>query len=212
MPMALTHAEKHKVIALAVIGIALLALAPLIVPLYRNTESLLHTSPTLGPFIYTALMVGAVLIAPIPASPLAILAGSIFGPWKGMLYTLIAATLGAIAAFFIARYFLGDFARRRLKSYAWYRKINHVNEWRIALAIAATRLMPQVSFDLVSYAAGLTRIRPALFALATCIGMIPIVFLLSFFGALLQPYSEILLVVLLALFAGALLYKLMRNR
>jgi uncharacterized membrane protein YdjX (TVP38/TMEM64 family) len=148
-------------------------------------------------------MIGAILIAPLPTSPLALLAGSVFGPWKGMLYTLLAATLGALAAFLIARYFLGDLARRHLKSYTWYEKIEHAEEWRIALAIAATRLMPHISFDFVSYAAGVTRIRPSLFALATLIGMIPVVFLLSFFGALLQPYIEIALLVLLAAFIVA---------
>lgn len=210
--MAFTNTERQKGTALIVLIIVLLALLPVLLPFYRGAEYFMRSSPLWGPLIYAALMMGAVLIAPIPASPLAILAGSVFGPWKGMLYTLIAATLGALLAFFIARYFLGDLVRRHLKSYAWYQKIDHPDEWRIALAIAATRLMPHVSFDIVSYAAGLTRIRPSLFALATFLGMIPVVFLLSLFGAFVQPYLEIVLLVLLAACIAALLYQTCKNQ
>ncbi len=198
--MAFKYSEKTRIALFVLIIISLLALLPLLLPFYEDIEYFLGTSPLLGPFVYGLLMIGAIIIAPIPASPLAIIAGKVFGPWQGMLYTLIAATFGAIIAFTLARYFLGETARSHLKLYTWYKKFSNVSEYKIAYIIALTRLMPQVSFDLVSYAAGLTRIRLSLFALATFIGMIPIVFILSFLGALLQPYQELILIILLTLF------------
>ncbi len=208
--MVLTRSDKTKILLFALIIIALLALLPLFLPFYKDIEYFLSSSPLLGPLVYGLLMIGAILIAPIPASPLAIMAGKIFGPWQGMLYTLIAATLGAIIAFILARYFLGEVARNHLKSYTWYKKFSNMGEYKIAYLIALTRLMPQVSFDLVSYASGLTRIRLSFFALATFIGMIPIVFLLSFLGSFLQSYQEIILVVLLTLFIIFLTRKIKR--
>ena len=198
--MVINYSDKIKVLLFSLFIIALLALIPLILPFYEDIEYFLGSSPLLGPLVYGLLMIGAILIAPIPASPLAIIAGKVFGPWQGMLYTLIAATLGAIIALTLARYFLGEVARNHLKSYNWYKKFSNLNEYKIAYIIALTRLMPQVSFDLVSYAAGLTRIRLSLFTLATFIGMIPIVFILSFLGSFLQPYQEIILVILLTIF------------
>ncbi|NNF78873.1 MAG: TVP38/TMEM64 family protein, partial [Rhizobiales bacterium] len=45
------------------------------------------------------------------------------------------------------------------------------------------RLMPFISFDIVSYAAGLTRLTLWRFALATLAGIVPASFLLAHFGS-----------------------------
>ena len=48
--------------------------------------------------------------------------------------------------------------------------------------VLGSRLLPFLSFDLVSYAAGLTPLTFPRFALATLIGIVPISFLLAHFG------------------------------
>ncbi len=48
--------------------------------------------------------------------------------------------------------------------------------------VFVSRLLPFASFDLVSYGAGLTLIKPWRFALATLLGLIPASFLLAHFG------------------------------
>ncbi len=48
--------------------------------------------------------------------------------------------------------------------------------------VFVSRLMPFVSFDLISYAAGLSVLKPWRFALATLAGIIPASFLLAHFG------------------------------
>ncbi len=49
-------------------------------------------------------------------------------------------------------------------------------------AVFASRLLPFISFDLVSYAAGLTPLAPWRFACATLAGIIPASFVLTHFG------------------------------
>ena len=49
-------------------------------------------------------------------------------------------------------------------------------------AVFATRLMPFLSFDVVSYAAGLSPLKPWRFAIATLLGVLPASFLLAHFG------------------------------
>jgi uncharacterized membrane protein YdjX (TVP38/TMEM64 family) len=49
--------------------------------------------------------------------------------------------------------------------------------------VFVARLIPLVSFDLVSYGAGLTRMRFAPFLLATTLGMVPMTLLYNIFGA-----------------------------
>lgn len=49
-------------------------------------------------------------------------------------------------------------------------------------AVLVARLVPGVSFDAVSYAAGLTRVNWARFAGATLLGTVPQTFLLTYLG------------------------------
>lgn len=52
----------------------------------------------------------------------------------------------------------------------------------LTAVVFATRLMPFLSFDIISYAAGLTPLSTWRFALATLLGIIPASFLLAHFG------------------------------
>jgi uncharacterized membrane protein YdjX (TVP38/TMEM64 family) len=157
-------------------------------------------------------MILAILISPIPASPLAIIAGIVFGPYLGMFYTLVSATIGAVLALLISRFFLQDFLEKRFKKNKAYKKMIFLSENKIAYFIFLTRLMPQVSFDFISYLAGLTHIRVWKFALATFLGMIPIVFVLTFFGYLISPYKIFALAILFALFIIYSIYKIIRAK
>jgi uncharacterized membrane protein YdjX (TVP38/TMEM64 family) len=49
--------------------------------------------------------------------------------------------------------------------------------------VFASRLIPFISFDAVSYAAGLTSLTLPRFALATALGVVPVSFVLSAIGA-----------------------------
>jgi uncharacterized membrane protein YdjX (TVP38/TMEM64 family) len=52
----------------------------------------------------------------------------------------------------------------------------------LTATVFASRLMPFVSFDMISYAAGLSRLHAWRFALATLAGIVPASFVLAHFG------------------------------
>src|SRR3546814_7754166 len=52
----------------------------------------------------------------------------------------------------------------------------------LTATVFASRLRPFVSFDMISYAAGLSRLHAWRFALATLAGIVPASFLLAHFG------------------------------
>lgn len=62
-----------------------------------------------------------------------------------------------------------------------------------------TRLLPVLSFDLISYGAGITGLSLPIYATATLLGMIPSTFFLTYMGATFQV-GKILGVVLLIIF------------
>ncbi len=133
-----------------------------------------------GPAIVILLMVVAVVASPIPSAPIALAAGAAYGHTNGTIYIVIGAETGALVAFGLAR-FLGRGAVLK-----WFGDKADAGLLGSQNALTATvflsRLMPFISFDLVSYAAGLSALHFWRFALATLAGIIPASFLLAHFG------------------------------
>lgn len=133
-----------------------------------------------GPFAVVALMMLAILVSPIPSAPIAMAAGAVYGHTWGTLYVVTGAEAGALAAFGIAR-LLG-----RAVLHRWFGErlpAGLIGSQNALMGIVfVSRLLPFVSFDLVSYAAGLTLLSAWRFALATLAGIIPASFLLAHFG------------------------------
>lgn len=139
----------------------------------------------LGPLLIIGLMALAIVMSPVPSAPIALAAGAAYGHGEGTVYVLIGAELGAVIAFFIARLLGVDVTRRWLGSDLKEGWLSSYRARQNALMgiVFVSRLLPFISFDIVSYAAGLTALSFWRFALATLAGIIPASFLLAHFGA-----------------------------
>lgn len=107
----------------------------------------------------------------LPGALLTLAGGALFGPVWGTFYSLTGATIGATAAFAIARYAASDWVGRRAGG--WTRSlIDGVEKegWRF---VAFVRLVPLLPFNLLNYALGLTRIRLAHYVFASYVFMLP---------------------------------------
>lgn len=134
-----------------------------------------------GPAIIVGLMAVAIVFSPLPSAPIALAAGTAYGHTLGTLYVLTGAELGALGAFAIAR-LAGRSAMERWFGRGAMMRLEG-SQWTLMAIVFLTRLMPFISFDLVSYAAGLTPLAVWRFALATLAGILPASFLLAHFGA-----------------------------
>lgn len=195
-----TKQFEWKLILLAVVIILAVLLFPTIVSFFDNLEKFIENAGTFGPIVFMLAMIVGILVSPIPTVPLAVIGGALFGPWLGLIYTIVSATVGAILAFYVGRFFFKDFLQRKFEKTSLYKKMAKSDGKKLASIVFLTRMMPQVSFDFVSYIAGVTHMRVSHFAIATFLGMIPIVFLLTFFGHLLQPFTTLLLAILFVVF------------
>lgn len=134
-----------------------------------------------GPAAIIVLMMLAILISPIPSAPIALAAGAAYGHGWGTLYVLLGAEAGAVAAFAVARFVGYETVHR------WFGdrlSIGLVGSQNALMGIVAvSRILPFISFDIVSYAAGLTVLSFWRFAIATFAGIAPTSFLLAHFGS-----------------------------
>ena len=118
--------------------------------------------------IYTILTVVGV-----PGTVLTIVGGSLFGIWHGTVISIISATLGALCAFWAARYLFRDLAQRR------FSRSKRLTKYQAAVLkqpfsfVLTTRLIPISPFNLVNYLFGLTTIDWWDYTKATFIGVIP---------------------------------------
>jgi len=124
-----------------------------------------------APFLYILIYSVAPLFL-LPALPLTIVGGILFGPVFGVLYTLVGSTLGASLAFLVARYGGRAWVEEKLKGHRWQKFDDQVAKhgWKV---VALVRLIPLFPFNLVNYAFGLTGIKFLPYVLATLIFMLP---------------------------------------
>lgn len=134
----------------------------------------------LGPMLVIGLMTLAIVFNPLPSAPIALAAGSVYGHIYGTIYIVAGAEIGAIIAFLIARLVGYEVVRKYLGGKWSLDRFGTQNA--LTAVIFVSRLIPFLSFDLVSYAAGLSPILFWRFALATLFGLIPVSFMLAHFG------------------------------
>ena len=143
----------------------------------------------LAPVVSAILMVFQSVIAPLPAFLITFANGTLFGFWWGSLLSWSSSMLGAALCFYIARA-LGIQRIARLMSQPVVDKTNNFFEKYGPYAILIARLMPFISFDVVSYFAGATRMRFLGFWIATGIGQMPATLVYSYLGETASPHIK----------------------
>ena len=111
-----------------------------------------------APLIFILIYVGAT-VAAIPRGVLTIIAGSLFGPVRGIVIVSIAATSGAALAFLVSRYMLRDVVSRWLGGSKKYQKLNALTVRHGGIVVALTRLTPIFPYNILNYGFGLTKVR-----------------------------------------------------
>lgn len=126
----------------------------------------------LAPIAFAAFYTAAVVLM-LPASPLTLAAGALFGPMTGTLAVIFAANLGALLAFLVARSWGRPFVTRWLAKNPRFTALDRAVAragWRV---VALLRLSPAIPFNIQNYAYGLTSIRVVPYVLTNLIAMLP---------------------------------------
>ena len=105
-----------------------------------------------------------------PATLLTIASGLIFGPWLGILFTIIGENASANFAFSVARWFGRDWIKDHEHGaiLKWEEKIRENG----LITVLIMRLI-YLPFDAVNYGCGLTSMRHVDFFIGTLIGIMP---------------------------------------
>lgn len=211
----LKHKRKiQRIIALIILGV-LLGLYFFVPSIKAKTNEAFSTISKLDTDVVVAylrsygkqaavvsfvLMILQSIAAPIPAFLITLSNAAIFGWVKGAMLSWSSAMAGAALCFFLARA-LGRDAVEKLTSKGAMESVDVFFERYGKYAILICRLLPFVSFDFVSYGAGLTNMGFWPFFIATGIGQLPATIVYSYVGGTLTGGAQKLFLGLLTLFA-----------
>jgi len=163
-----------------------------------------------APLISFALMVFQSVMAPLPAFLITFANAALFGWLWGAALSWTSAMAGALLCFYIAR-FLGREVVEKLTSKMALESVDAFFEKHGVYAILIARLLPFISFDVVSYAAGLTSMRLSSFVIATGIGQLPATLVYSYAGEMLTGGARTFVYGLLILFSVTILVYLIQR-
>lgn len=122
---------------------------------------------------------------------LTITAGYLFGPWVGGLATAVAATLGALVVYAVARTALGERLRARVRAdTGLLSRVCDAIDRETFWYVLATRLAVVVPFHMINVAAGLMSVRVGPYAAATVIGLLPAHIIYCWMGSRLDQLLE----------------------
>ncbi len=151
-----------------------------------------------APAVSFALIIFQCIIAPLPGFIITFANAALFGWVKGALLSWCGQLAGAALCYWIARFY-GRSVVERFTSKFLLEEVDSFFERYGKFAVLLARLFPFISFDVVSYAAGLTSMGFRGFFLATGLGMLPVTILYSYLGDVLTGSVKIFVVAILIL-------------
>jgi uncharacterized membrane protein YdjX (TVP38/TMEM64 family) len=164
-----------------------------------------------APIASCFLMVLQALVAPVPSFLITFANGLAFGVFWGWMLSLFGHVLAAAVCFWISR----SLGRVPVEVLVGKTGLQSADRWFARwgmYAVFVGRLVPGIAFDVISYAAGLTRMRFRNFILATTLGIFPQTFLYSYLGRRAPEYVTLFLVTSVLVVAGVVAVAVIRYR
>jgi uncharacterized membrane protein YdjX (TVP38/TMEM64 family) len=122
-------------------------------------------------------------LAMLPAWPITVALGSVYGIRRGLLIASPASVAAATAIFVLGRSVLRDWARRRIagskRLTAISRAVSRPSGWVVLLL----RVSPIVPFNVLNYALSLTDVPLHVYVAATAVGTLPPTMLYLYLGS-----------------------------
>jgi uncharacterized membrane protein YdjX (TVP38/TMEM64 family) len=179
-------------VALALLLVAGIAAAVAFLPVRQTLVTVvewIRASGWVGVAAYVGLYV-VVAVFMLPGSMMSVSGGFIFGPIVGALFSVTVAVLAGVIPFFLGRFVARDWVRRKAERYPKLQAIDAAVEEHGFKVVLLLRLS-LAPYNLLNYALGLTRVRLFDFVVASWLGMVPAVIVLSYLGSLITDAAQL---------------------
>jgi uncharacterized membrane protein YdjX (TVP38/TMEM64 family) len=187
--------RQSVVIRLALVAAIAVVIATVAyyVPVLQYLSTFLEWIQGRGPIglvLLAALYVPASLLF-LPAWPLTLGAGFVFGVVRGTIAVSIGSVLGASAAFWTGRSLLRQLIEDRVARTPRFAAIDRAVAQHGFKIVLLTRLSPIFPFNLLNYAFGITKVTFRDYLLASWIGMLPGTLLYVYLGTAAKSLADL---------------------
>lgn len=149
----------------------------------------LQSHRILGPLAVIGVRFVTIVLAPLPSAPIAFASLAVLPWWQALIYNVIGVQAGIAVAFFIARKFREPVVRHFVslqKVHAWQDRLTQRQQ---IAAFVGLRFLSLAVYDIVSYAAGLSKISFRTFFLGSLVVDLPMMFLFFYVGGIAYSYG-----------------------
>ncbi len=183
--------------------------------MFCNTE---HLKKFLARFngydqwIFVLIRAFQTVIKIIPAEPLEIASGFLYGTWKGFLFCMLGTEIGSLIIIVLTKLF----GRKIVNLFVSVEKIDSIkilnDKAKLYFSLFIIFLIPGTPKDILTYAAGITKINIPLFLLITGIARIPSIITSTWCGQEIIEKNYLKAIIIFAAVAasaavGAIMYK-----
>ncbi|KAL3938664.1 MAG: hypothetical protein SGBAC_006478 [Bacillariaceae sp.] len=149
-----------------------------------NPQAIEDSVNAMGPWgiYYFGLVYLAIELLCIPAVPLTITAGYLFGIWRGFAVVLISAATAAAMSFAIGRTLLRSFVLRKMEAYPKFKKLDKAVGTEGFRVIFLIQISPFFPFAIGNYVYATTSINFWAFWCGTVLGISPGSFIYAYSG------------------------------
>jgi len=153
---------SRRRIAISLLALTVLAVGlPVLVRALGGAEhlrALVEEAGAWAPLVYIAAKAAATIVAPLLGTPLKAASGTLFGLWQGIAYSVLGDTIGGCACFWISRLLGRRFVARLLGAKSLSRVHELANDFGGWRALLFARLILSAAYNIVSFAAGVTKL------------------------------------------------------
>lgn len=127
----------------------------------------------------------------LPATPLNLASGFLFGVWWGSLISVSSTDIASVISFFIGRYVARGWAEKEIEKRPKFKAVDAAVEKQGMWIIILVRFSPVFPFGLCNYLFGLTKVSFIKYWIATTIGLLPYTVAYTYLGSLMRQLTDI---------------------
>jgi len=127
----------------------------------------------------------------LPATPLNLASGFLFGVWWGSLISVSSTDIASVISFFIGRYVARGWAEKEIEKRPKFKAVDVAVEKQGMWIIILVRFSPVFPFGLCNYLFGLTKVGFFKYWIATTIGLLPYTVAYTYLGSLMRQLTDI---------------------
>lgn len=152
-----------------------------------------------GQWIFVAIRAFQTVIKIIPAEPLEIGSGALYGTWGGLLYCMLGTEIGSLVIILLTKIF----GRRIVDLFVPVEKLDSLkflqSKRKVYLTLFFIYLIPGTPKDVITYVAGVTNISIPKFLIITGIARIPSIITSTIVGANIRAKNYELAIIVFAI-------------